>query len=73
MGYEDQMLVPGAGESNPGAFLFRSCFGTTWGDDGYGWIPYDYIVQGAARDFWGLVQFPYDPIKDSCQQVENRF
>ena len=27
-----------------------------WGDEGYGWLPYDYVLQGLAVDWWSLLK-----------------
>jgi C1A family cysteine protease len=32
-------------------FLAKNSFGTTWGDKGYCWIPFDYIKQ-EGYDIW---------------------
>jgi C1A family cysteine protease len=34
-------------------FIFRNSWGTKWGDDGYGYIPYTYVLdKGLSNDFW---------------------
>ena len=59
MGYDDRMKIknsePG-GKTTTGAFLIRNSWGKAWGDAGYGWLPYDYVLKGLADDWWSLVK-----------------
>jgi C1A family cysteine protease len=54
------VLAVGYDDNRParakGAMLIRNSWGVTWGDGGYGWLPYAYIKQGMARDFWTVVR-----------------
>jgi len=52
VGYDDQKKIGSA----KGALLIRNSWGTGWGDHGYGWLPYAYIENGLADDFWSLVK-----------------
>ena len=38
-----------------GAFMFANSWSESWGwGGGYGWLPYKYLVEGLADDFWSL-------------------
>lgn len=52
VGYRDDKAI---GPST-GALLIRNSWGTDWGDDGYGWLPYDYVLSGLAVDWWSLAK-----------------
>lgn len=52
VGYDDHYRI---GES-VGALKIRNSWGTRWGLGGYGWLPYDYVLQGHSRDFWCLFE-----------------
>lgn len=58
-GYDDGMkirnLAAGAKETT-GAILVRNSWGAEWGDNGYGWLPYDYILKGLALEWWSLLK-----------------
>ncbi len=58
VGYDDKMVIANKlcdQEKTTGALLIRNSWGTGWGDEGYGWLPYEYVLQGAADDFWVLL------------------
>jgi C1A family cysteine protease len=58
-GYDDakqiQNAAPGA-TPTVGALRIRNSWGTGWGDDGYGWLPYEYVRQGLATDWWSVIK-----------------
>lgn len=50
VGYSD-----GHRASIKGALLIRGVWGREWGRRGYGWLPYAYLEEQFARDFWAVV------------------
>jgi C1A family cysteine protease len=59
VGYDDKMKIenPTCEEAKTkGALLIRNSWGTGWGDGGYGWLPYKYVEEGLAVDWWSLLK-----------------
>jgi C1A family cysteine protease len=57
VGYDDTRKIKNTltNKTTKGALLVRNSWGVGWGDQGYGWMPYDYALNGMAMDFWSLL------------------
>ena len=61
VGYDDGMKIKNTkcDKETTGAFLIRNSWGAGWGDKGYGWLPYDYVVNKLALDFWSFLRMEW--------------
>ena len=59
VGFDDRMKInneyPGS-KATKGALLIRNSWGKGWGEKGYGWLPYEYVLSGLAVDWWSLLR-----------------
>ena len=56
VGYDDSLSIGSGDNEKVGAFLIRNSWGESWGDRGYGWLPYEYVLGGLAEDWWCFVK-----------------
>jgi C1A family cysteine protease len=62
VGYDDGKKIKNSGhgaKETTGALLIRNSWGSGWGEKGYGWLPYDYVLRGLAEDWWSLVKMDW--------------
>jgi C1A family cysteine protease len=61
VGYDDEKKVTNTrcDVTTTGALLIRNSWGVGWGDGGYGWLPYRYVLDRLAMDFWVMLSMKW--------------
>jgi C1A family cysteine protease len=61
-GYDDdRVIATGDGKDQThGALLIRNSWGEAWGEGGFGWLPYEYVMTRLAADFWSVISMTWE-------------
>lgn len=70
-GYDDGIAITNqkTGMTTTGAILIQNSWGEEWGMDGFGWLPYKYITEGLACDWWSILKQEWVDTGLFCEEL----
>jgi C1A family cysteine protease len=71
VGYDDAHVIahPGGGASTTGAFRIRNSWSPAWGEGGYGWLPYEYLLRDLSLDWWSILKADWFDLDQSIFKI----